>query len=50
MDETRGSTATVKLIETVEQHGYMKLVELIDGNHLSEARQVAELLKAVGIV
>lgn len=50
MDNTMGSTATVKMIETVEQHAYVKIAELIDGNHLDEARQVAELLRVVGIV
>ena len=49
MDDGCNQT-TVKLLETLEQHGYMRLTELLDGNHLDEARQVAELLKAVGIV
>lgn len=44
------NNATVQLLETLEQHSYKRLTELIDGNHLEEARQVAELLKAVGIV
>ena len=42
--------ATVRTLETVAQRGYLKLAELIDGNHLEEARQVAEVLKVVGIV
>lgn len=50
MDGNRASGATVRTIETVEQHAYLKMAELIDGNHLEEARQVAEILKAVGIV
>lgn len=50
MDEPMGSMATVKTIEMVEQHAYLKMAELIDGNHLAEARQVAEILKEVGIV
>lgn len=50
MGETNGCVATVRLIETVEQHAYMKLAELIDGNHLEEARQVAGILREVGIV
>lgn len=44
------SVATVKSIETVAQHAYLKIAELIDGNHLDEARQVAEILQVVGIV
>lgn len=50
MDDTRGSMTTVKTIETVAQHAYLKMAELIDGNHLEEARQVASILKEVGIV
>lgn len=42
--------ATVRTLETVEQHAYLKIAELIDGNHIEEARQVAEVLKVVGIV
>lgn len=45
-----GNRTTVATIETVAQHAYLKIAELIDGNHLDEARQVAEVLKAVGIV
>lgn len=44
------SMATAKTIETVAQHAYIKMAELIDGNHIEEARQVAEVLKVVGIV
>lgn len=50
MEDVRCSTATVTTIETVAQHGYLKIAELIDGNHIEEARQVAEVLKVVGIV
>lgn len=50
MDATTGSVTTVKTIETVAQHAYIKIAELIDGNHLDEARQVAEILQVVGIV
>lgn len=50
MDDAMGSVATVKSIETVAQHAYLKIAELIDGNHLEEARQVAEILQVVGIV
>lgn len=46
----RGSAATVRTIETVEQHAYLKMAELIDANHIDEARKVADLLKVVGIV
>ena len=48
--EEKESQATVKTLETVAQHAYLKMAELIDGNHLEEARQVAEVLKVVGIV
>lgn len=50
MEDAVGSKAAVKVIETVEQHAYLKIAELIDGNHLDEACKVAELLKVVGIV
>lgn len=49
MDE-KENQATVRTLETVAQHAYLKMAELIDGNHLEEARQVAETLKVVGIV
>ena len=42
--------ATVSLLETLEQHAYLKISELLDGNHFEEAQQVADILKAVGIV
>lgn len=44
------SPATVRTLETLEQHAYMRIAELLDGNHIDEARQVAEVLKVVGIV
>lgn len=50
MEEMRGHGATVRTLETLEQHAYMRITELIDGNHISEARQVAQILKEVGIV
>lgn len=50
MDDKGACGATVRMIDTVEQHAYLKIAELIDGNHLDEARQVAEILKVVGIV
>lgn len=50
MGDTSCSVTTVKTIETVAQHAYLKMAELIDGNHLDEARQVAEILKVVGVV
>ena len=46
----RETMTTVKTIETVAQHAYLKMAELIDGGHLEEARQVAEILKEVGVV
>lgn len=50
MEERDVNQSTVRLIETVAQHGYMQIAALIDGNHIDEARQIAELLKVVGIV
>lgn len=50
MPEVSECVATVKTIETVAQHGYLKIAELIDHNHIDEARKVAEVLKVVGIV
>lgn len=50
MEDKRETVATVKTLETVAQHAYLKIAELIDGNHIEEARQVAEVLKVVGIV
>lgn len=41
---------TVPLLEMLEQHGYTKIAELIDGGHLEEARQVAEVMKLVGVI
>lgn len=41
---------TVASLEMLERHAYVKLTELIDGNHLDEAGKVAEVLKAVGLV
>lgn len=41
---------TVKMIEMVAQHGYMKIAALLDQNRTIEARQVAEILKEIGIV
>ena len=46
----RDTAATVRTIETVAQHAYLKMAELIDGGHLEEARQIAEILKEVGVV
>jgi len=42
--------STVKLIETVAKHGYLKIAEMIDDNRLDEACKVVEILKGVGIV
>ena len=42
--------ATVRLLETLEQHGYIRITELLDGNHLDEAQQVAALLREVGLI
>ena len=50
MDGQTANQTTVKLIETLAQHGYMQIAALIDGNHLDEARKVADILKEVGIV
>lgn len=50
MDDTGVNQTTVRTIETVAQHAYLKMAELIDGDHLKEARQVAEILKVVGVV
>ena len=50
MEHETCSSATIRSLETVEQHAYLKIAELIDGNHIEEARQVAEVLKVVGIV
>lgn len=41
---------TVASLEMLERHAYVKLTELIDGNHLDEASKVADVLKAVGLV
>lgn len=48
MEDCRDTTAV--LLETIEKHGYMKIAELIDGNHLTEAGQVVEILRGVGLV
>ena len=50
MHDDMSSGATVRTIETVAQHAYLKMAELIDGNHLDDACKVAHLLKEVGIV
>lgn len=50
MDDARDSMATVRSLEMVAQHAYLKMAELIDGNHLDEACQVANILKEVGLV
>ena len=50
MEEIRGAAATVKTLEAVEQRAYVKIAELIDGNHFDEARKVAGILKEVGLV
>lgn len=47
MGETQ---TTVRLIETLAQHGYTQIATLLDQNRLQEARQVAEILKEVGAV
>lgn len=49
-DERMPSDSTVILLETLERHAYMKIVELIDGSHLDEADKIADILKKVGIV
>lgn len=50
MDDVKSCAGTVRTLETVAQHAYLKMAELIDGNHIDEARQIAEVLKVVGIV
>lgn len=50
METGKETSTTVRTIETVAQHAYLKMAELIDGNHLDEACKVAHILKEVGIV
>jgi len=50
MDMRDKNDNTMALLDTIERHGYMKIAELIDGNHLSEAGQVVDILKGVGLV
>ena len=39
-----------RLLDTLEQHGLMKVTELIDGNRLDEACKVVDILRGVGVV
>lgn len=50
MADNQAHEGTVCMLSTLERHGYAKLTELIDGNHLAEARQVAAIMKEVGII
>lgn len=50
MEDVKDCVTTVRTLDTVAQHAYLKMAELIDGGHIEEARQVAEVLKVVGIV
>lgn len=47
MGETQ---TTIRTIETVAQHGYMQIAALLDQNRAKEAREIAEVLKELGIV
>lgn len=50
MAEREVRTKTLDLLDELEQSGYRQIRELIVGNHLEEARQVAEILAKVGLV
>lgn len=42
--------STLKMVETVAQHGYMQIAALFDQNRAREAREIAEVMKELGIV
>lgn len=50
MNDTTSCMTTVKTIETVAQHGYLRIAELLDQNRIHEAREIALVLKELGIV
>lgn len=47
---TNHEESAVAMLEMIERHGYYKLAELIDGNHIEEASKLTDILKAVGII
>ncbi len=49
-EEREPQESTITMLDMLERHGYQKICELIDGGKYSEAEQVANVLKKVGII
>lgn len=50
LDQRRGSVGAVMLLDRLEVKALGRIIDLIDGNHLDEARQVVQIIREVGII
>lgn len=50
MIEREPSEKVVSMLETLEWHGYYKIVQLIDQGEYDSAGKVVEVLEKVGII
>lgn len=49
-DDREPQSSTVALLDALENHAYLQMTQLIDGNHLDEADKIADILKKVGVI
>lgn len=50
MSEREPSEKVVSMLETLEWHGYYKIVQLIDQGEYDSASKVVDVLEKVGII